>query len=80
MGMLTCSPLKDPAPDLEKALFLQGRGLAPLLHRLKEAKRGVAPGRPLGTAKKDVLDHTRLKGLGFCGVKKVSWIPGVLSH
>lgn len=68
--MLTCSPLKDPAPDLEKAPFLQERGLAPLRHHLKKARRGVGPGRPLVAAKKDVLDHTRLKGLGFCGVKK----------
>lgn len=78
--MLTCSPLKDPAPDLEKVPFLQGRGLAPLRHRLKEARKGVAPGPPLVAAKKDVLDRTRLKGLGFCGVKKGVLDPGILLH
>lgn len=57
------SPLKDPAPDQEKALLPQRRGLVPLHHRLREARRGVVPGPPLRAAKKDAHDRTRLKGL-----------------
>lgn len=76
MRMPTISSLKDPAPALGKAQLPQENDLARPHHLPREARRGVAPGPPLVVANKDALGRCRLKGLGFCGVKK--WSIGVL--
>lgn len=65
-------PQKDPAPGHQRDLHPRGRGLVLVLAlpppHPKEGGKEVVPGPHPGTGKKDALDPSRLKGLGFCGI------------